>query len=192
MNPEGWFNSYIVNVTDLIVNGSIQHFFIASSYQSQLVYALSTLFFVTGYALILYKGDGKPLPQLTLIVLTFFQLVNGIYASATNLWLLPLAGLVQPNSILFFSFDFIGALIPTMQSLSIFGIQLYELFLARTVLLSLLLVHVCTLSTPKMTSVAQLINSVAIKLEGKWKYFRAKLANIPNLMIILLLGTLAS
>ena len=192
VNPERWLNSYIINVMDVMSKGGIQHFLSFTS-QSQLIYTLSTtLLFIAGYVLMLYKGNGKSPHQLVLTVLTFFLLVNGIYAPTTNLWLLPLVGLAQPNSVLFFSFDLISVLISVLQPLSIFGIQFLELFIARSVLLALLLVHIWTLSPPKTSSLTQFVDVMVIKFGEKWEEFKGRLAKIPTPITLILLGTLAS
>jgi predicted membrane-bound dolichyl-phosphate-mannose-protein mannosyltransferase len=192
VNPERWLNSYTTNVVDVVSKGAIQHFLSFTS-QPQLIYTLSTtLFFIAGYALMLYKGNGKSPHQLVLTVLTFFLLVNGIYAPTTNLWLSPLVGLAQPNPVLFFSFDLISVLISVLQPLSVFGIQFLELFIARTVLLALLLVHLWTLSPPKTSSLTQCVDAIAVKLGEKWEEFKGRLTETPTPIILLLLGTLAS
>jgi len=192
VNPDRWLNSYIINVTDVMSKGGIQHFLSFTS-QSQLFYTLSTtLLFIAGYVLMLYKGNGKSPHQLILTVLTFFLLVNGIYAPTTNLWLLPLVGLAQPNSALFFLFDLISVLIPVSQYLSISGLQLLELFMARTVLLALLLVHLWTLSPPKTSLLTKFVDAMAIRLGEKWEEFKGRLTKIPTPITLLLLGTLAS
>jgi len=190
VNSERWLNSYIINIMDVMSEGGIQHFLSFTS-QTQLIYTISTtLLFITGYVLMLYKGKGKSPHQLVLTVLTFFLLVNGIYVPTTNLWLLPLVGLAQPNSVLFFSFDLIS--ISVLQPLSIFGIHLFELFIARTVLLALMLVHLWTLSPPKTSSLTQLVDVIAIKLGEKWEEFKGRLTKLPTPITLLLLGTLAS
>jgi len=192
VNPERWFNSYIINITDVMSEGSIQHFLSFTS-QSQLLYILSTmLLFIAGYVLMLHKGNGKSPHQLILTVLTFFLLVNGIYAPTTNLWLLPLVGLAQPNPVLFFSFEFISVLISVLQLVSIFGLRLLELFIARTVLLALLLVHLWTLSPPKTPSLTQIMDAMVIKFGEKWEEFKGRLTKVPDSITLLLLGTLAS
>ena len=192
VNSERWLNSYIINVVDVMSRGAIQHFLSFTS-QLQLIYTLSTTFlFIAGYVLMLHKGNGKPPHQLVLTVLTFFLLVNGIYAPTTNLWLLPLVGLAQPNSIPFFSFDLISVLISILQPLSIFGLQFLELFMARSVLLALLLVHLWRLSPPKTSSLTELVGVMVIILGKKWEEFKARLMKIPTPVTPLLLGTVAS
>ncbi|MFQ6081299.1 MAG: phospholipid carrier-dependent glycosyltransferase [Candidatus Bathyarchaeia archaeon] len=192
VNSERWLNSYITNVIDVMSRGGIQHFLSLAS-QSQLIYTLSTtLLFIAGYVLMLYKGNGKSPHQLVLTVLTFFLLVNGIYAPTTNLWLLPLVGLAQPSSVLFFSFDLISVLVSVLQPLSVLGIQFLELFIARTALLALLLVHLWTLSPPKTSSLTHFLDGIAVKLGKKWEEFKGRLTRIPTPIIFLLLGTLAS
>lgn len=192
VNPERWLNSYIINVTDVMSKGGIQHFLSFTS-QSQLIYTLSTmLLFIAGYVLMLYKGNGKSPHQLILTALTFFLLVNGIYSPTTNLWLLPLVGLAQPNSVLFFSFDLISVLILISQSFSIFGLNFLELFIARSLLLALLLVNLWTLRTPETFSSTQFVDGIAVKLGEKWGEFKGRLTKIPTPIILLLLGTLAS
>jgi len=192
VNPQRWLNSYIINITDVISKGGILHF-LSFTFQSQLIYMLSTtLLFVAGYVLMLYRGREKTTPQLVLTVLAFFLLVNGIYAQTTNLWLLPLIGLVQPSSILFFSFDLINILILISQLTSIFGIQLFELFIVRAVLLALLLLHLWMLSPPDTFSLTQFVDVIAGKLGEKWEELKEGLTKVPTSIILLLLGTLAT
>ncbi len=192
VNTERWVNSYFINFTDFLRLESIQHFFSLTS-QSQIIFTLSTaLIFVTGYALILYLGNGKSLYQLVSVVPIFFLIVNGIYTPTTNLWILPFMGLVQPNSILFFSFDLISVAISALKPLSSLGIKLLELLITRTILLSLLLVNLWTLSPPKTSSLHQVVESVARKLDEKWEKLKARLTKIPTSVILILLGALAS
>lgn len=190
INQQRWLNSYIVNIMDVMGKGSIQHVLSFTS-QSQLIYLLCTaLLFIVGYFLILYKGNEKSLHQLVLMVLTLFLLIGGIYTSNTNLWLLPLAGLLQPSSILFFSFDFISILFSIFQP--VFGIHFLGLFIARTVLLAMLLVNFWASSVPKTLSLTQYVCALAIKLGKKWECFKGRLAKTPTSIILLLLGTLVS
>jgi len=192
VNPERWLNSYIVNIIDVMGKGSIQHLLPITS-QQQLISTLFTmLLFIAGYVLMLYKGGGKSPPQLFLAALIFFLLVNGIYAPTTNLWLLPLVGLVQPNSILFFSFDFVSVLISVLQLVSILGFQLFEVFIARSILLALLLVHLWMSSPPETSSLAQYVDVIMTKGVKKWEEFKGRLTKTPAFIILLLLGTLAS
>lgn len=190
VNPERWLNSYIINVTEVMSKGGIQHFLSFTS-QSQLIYTLSTtLLFVAGYVLMLYKGNKKSSHQLVLTILTFFLLVNGIYAPTTNLWLLPLIGLVQPNFILFLSVDFISVSISVLQFTPV--IQLVGLVLARSVLLAVLLLHLWRLSVPDTSSITEFVEAVVARFGEKWEGFKGRLVKIPTSVLLLLLATLAS
>lgn len=190
INQERWLNSYIANFIEVMRKGSIQNL-LSFTPQSQLIYTLFTAFlFIVGYFLILYKRNEKSTYQLILAVLALFLLVGGIYVPNTNLWLLPLAGLLQPSSVLFFSFDLVSILFSIFQP--VFGIQFLGLFIARTVLLAMLLVNFWASSAPQTLSLTQYVCALAIKLGKKWECFKGRLAKTPTSIILLILGTLVS
>jgi predicted membrane-bound dolichyl-phosphate-mannose-protein mannosyltransferase len=190
INQERWLNSYIVNFMDVMGKGSIQSL-LSFTPQIHLVYTLFTAFlFIVGYFLILYKRNEKSACQLILTVLALFLLVGGIYVPNTNLWLLPIAGLLQPSPILFFSFDLVSILFYLFQP--VFGIQFLAIFIARTILLAVLLVNFWTLRAPQTLSLNQYLLALTTKLGKKWERFKGILTKTPTSIILVLLGTLTS
>ncbi|MGQ9552403.1 MAG: phospholipid carrier-dependent glycosyltransferase, partial [Candidatus Bathycorpusculaceae bacterium] len=190
INQERWLNSYIANFVDVMGKGSVQNL-LSFTPQSQLIHVLLTVFlFIAGYSLALYKRKERSACQLILAVSASFLLVGGIYVPDTGLWLLPLVGLLQPSSILFFSFDLVSILFSFFQP--VFGIQFLGLFIARSVLLAALLVNFWTLKAPQTLSLTQYVHALSIELGEKWEWFKGRLAKTPTSIILLLLAALAS